>query len=130
MLKPLVFVLLGAAAATAFILSCSDDAPADVDAAEVCDCPEAEPPLVGRIVRVTNDTQVIDANAVGTAPVVCPTGGTLLGGSCDLAESNAEITLNRAAAGSDPDSFTCKWNNPTNEANTMIATAICLVPAE
>ena len=130
MLKPLALVLLGAAAATAFILSCSDDAPGDVDAAAACDCPDAEPPLAGRIVRVTNDAGAIAANNQGNASAFCPAGGTLLGGSCALGDSNAAITLSQALAPSDVEQFACIWNNPTNDANTMIVTAICLVPAE
>ena len=130
MLKPLVLVLLGAAAATAFILSCSDDAPADVDAAAACDCPDAEPPLAGRIVRVLSDDVAIEANTQGAASAFCPAGGTLLGGGCALGDSNAAITLSQALAAPDSEQFACAWNNPTNDANAMIATAICLVPAE
>ena len=129
MLKTLVLVLLGAAGATAFILSCSDDAPDDVDAAAACDCPDAEPPLAGRIVRATANGP-IEANSPATAQVVCPTGATLLSGTCALEENAPDITLNFTEAGTDLPGFVCGWNNPTNDANTMIVTAICLVPAE
>ena len=61
--KSILLLLSGATAGIAFVISCGDnwhlsadaavdataDAPKTPDAAPVCDCPAAEPPIAGRL---------------------------------------------------------------------------------
>lgn len=113
------------------IIACSDDSPSDADAA-TCDCPAAEPPLAGRIVSVRGTGGPINAGGIGGASVNCPPGATILGGSCEVTTDDANVLLsssNFARTGSHQ--FICKWSalNAT-VANTGIAEAICLVPAQ
>jgi hypothetical protein len=85
--------MTGAASGIAFVLSCGDnlsvqanadaaiDAPKVPDAAPICDCPAAEPPLAGRFV-VVSLTRTIAANNTGARSAVCPAGSQLISGSC------------------------------------------------
>ena len=127
-MKTLIIALTGAALACALILSCGNDSPGDADAA-TCDCPAAEPPLAGRIVRVS-ETVALAAQDSGGTNASCATGATLLGGGCDLQTGNDRITVSYASPdGGGAEAWNCGWNNPTTTANTGIATAICLMPA-
>ena len=88
MTKTILIGLAGAALACALILSCGgdDQSGADAQAADAqtaCDCPASEPPLAGRIVRVT-DTVALAVQDSGGISAICPAGGTLLGGGCGL----------------------------------------------
>ena len=129
MLKSLALLLAGAAAAATLIVSCSDDAADDADAA-ACDCPAAEPPLTGRIVRVegreTNTAMVI------TAFATCPASSTLLGGGC-YTEGGERLTPQLVMSG-EPNGGTtvyqCRWRNPTAVEVTTVAYAVCLTPAQ
>ena len=130
-MKSLIIALGGAALACALILSCGDDSLGDADAQTTCDCPAAEPPLSGRIVRVT-ETVALAAQDTAGVGARCATGATLLGGGCDLETPDKGITIFLNTP-SDPtggvEAWACRWNNPTTDANTGIATAICLMPA-
>ena len=127
-MKTLIIALTGAALACALILSCGNDSPGDADAA-TCDCPAAEPPLAGRIVRVTN-TVALAAQDTNQTNADCAAGGTLIGGGCALQTVDDRIFVSYASpdiGGSE--SWACRWNNSTTDANTGVATAICLMPA-
>ncbi len=129
MIKSLVLVLAGAVAAAAFIVACSDDSPGDADAA-VCDCPAAEPPLAGRVVRVEDRTTGSFSVLVPTAR--CPSGATLLGGGC-YTEGNESLTPRLIMSGEPSGGTTaygCRWSNTTMVEVTTVAYAICLVPAQ
>ncbi len=66
-MKTLIIALVGAAVACALILSCGNDSPGDADAHTTCDCPAAEPPLSGRIVRVTETLALAAQDTGGVA---------------------------------------------------------------
>ena len=138
MTKTILIALGGAAVACALILSCGGDDQGGTDARAAdaqtaCDCPTSEPPLAGRIVRVT-ETIALAAQDTNGASALCDTGATLLGGGCDLEMPDKNITIVQNApakpsGGVQVQAWTCQWNNPTTDANTGIATAICLMPA-
>ena len=131
-MKTLVVFVIGAVAATATILACSDDSPSDADAA-ACDCPAAEPPLAGRITRVRGLDTPLAANDLGAAFARCPAGSTLLSGSCSIVDDgggNAQAMLR--SADFDPTLATqwnCGWENRNGFPATVHAEAVCLVPA-
>ena len=128
-MKTLIIALTGAALACALILSCGDDSGSPADAHTTCDCPAAEPPLSGRIVRVTN-TVALAAQDTNHANADCAAGATLIGGGCGLQTADDRIFLSHATPDQGgAESWGCRWNNPTTDANTGIATAICLMPA-
>ena len=128
-MKTLIIALGGAAIACALILSCGDDGPGTADAQTACDCPAAEPPLSGRIVRVT-ETVALAAQDIGTSGASCAAGATLIGGGCALQTLDKRINLTYASPDvGGAETWACSWNNPTTDANTGIATAICLMPA-
>jgi len=127
-MKTLIIGLAGAALACVLILSCGNDSPGSADAA-TCDCPAAEPPLSGRIVRVT-ETVALAAQDIGGTGASCAAGATLLGGGCALQTLDDRVTVSYTSPDvGGAESWTCSWNNPTTDANTGIATAICLMPA-
>ena len=129
MTKTLLIGLTGAALACALILSCGNDSPGNADAQTACDCPVAEPSLDGRIVRVAG-TGALAAQDSGGATASCAAGATLIGGGCGLQTADDRITVsyNTPDQGG-AEAWQCSWNNPTTDANTGIATAICLMPA-
>ena len=128
-MKTLIIALTGAALACALILSCGNDSPGDADAQTACDCPAAEPPLTGRIVRVTA-TVALAAQDTNHANADCAAGGTLVGGGCALETGDDRIFVSYTSPDQGgAESWACRWNNPTTDANTGIATAICLMPA-
>lgn len=127
MKRTILAALSGAILACALVLSCSDS-PSGADAQVACDCPEAEAPLTGRIVHVTQ-TVPLPAEDRGLASAICAEGGIVIGGGCGLEAGNARITVALAAPQKEPEAFNCDWNNSTLTPNTGIATAICLMPA-
>ncbi|MBE7448937.1 MAG: hypothetical protein HS111_08585 [Kofleriaceae bacterium] len=125
--------LCGAAFATVLILACGDDdSSADARAdAGACDCPAAEPPLAGRIVRVVG-TQNVAGGGVGGTGVLCPTGSTLLGGGCKLADNATDPLFHLINAGTNGDGsgYRCTWQNSNSSGRDVIAEAFCLVPPQ
>lgn len=120
----------GMAVALILVLACGDDGVNPVDAQAACDCPAAEPPLAGRIV-VETATVDLETGGIGSAVANCPTGAILLSGGCRLQESNAAITLSEShGRNANEEVWTCDWRNDTVNANTGIAEAYCLMPAE
>lgn len=123
----------GLALGAVLIVACSDDSPQDADAA-VCDCPASEPPLDGRIVSVRGGVNQITAGGGGIGLANCPLGATILGGSCEVTNDDANVLLSESRfirTGGSSQQFVCKWSalNAT-VANTGTAEAICLVPAQ
>lgn len=127
MIRELTLAGIGAGAALALMLSCSDDAPGAADAA-VCDCPTL----------VTVEQTVPDAGGgpggvVATA--VCPAGFTLVGGGCQAYAKAAPFNeLRLFSAGgrgvvSDPSNiYVCEWDNPLEIRATITAWATCQSP--
>ncbi len=125
--------ILGAIAATTFLLACGDDVPATADAAAVCDCPASEPPLEGRIVRRRSESTILGGER-SAAVKSCAEGEVLLSGSCNSPDT---VGLNLLRSGlstqQDPDTtrtWRCTWENenPLDPA-TVVTTVICLAPA-
>lgn len=128
-LKTWILPVAGFVAGVSFILACSDDAPSSADAA-ACDCPAAEPPLAGRIIAVTSETGLAPMGIAAPA-ASCPTGGILIGGGCAPATSfvvdGTLLTSGPTAASA---SWNCYWNSTSTEAQQVVATAYCLMPAQ
>lgn len=120
----------GAVVCLTLVLACSDDSPADADAA-VCDCPAAEPPLTGRIVAVTASNP-ITAGVAGFATVVCPAGATVLGGACDVMTDDPLIQVQESGfVRGAQQGYRCHWSAVgATVANTGTVEATCLVPAQ
>ena len=127
-------------AGIAFVLSCGDnlsvkanadaaiDAPKAPDAAPICDCPAAEPPLSGRFVVVSN-TATIPPNFPGGTGVVCPEGSQLVSGSCTQDNPNEPIwNLTLQQSGSwGPGEWDCWFRNNELMVSVKIrASATCL----
>lgn len=125
--RTLLTLLAGAGFATATILACSDDSPSDADAA-TCDCPDAEPPLSGRIITRTVQEEIAPDGSAGPA-ANCPTGAVLLGGGCRLSTPNGSIPLIEAGPTTNGIAYQCVWESSSPMANTGTAHAICLMPA-
>lgn len=125
--------IAGALIATTLILACgADDSSTDARAdAGTCNCPAAEPPLAGRIVRVS-DTLSVSTGGFSSVATLCPTGGTLLGGGCKLADNVSDPMFHFINAGTNGDGsgFACDWRNSNTFARDGIAEAFCLVPPQ
>jgi len=138
--KSLLLLLTGGAAGIAFVLSCGDnlhlgadaavDAPRTVDAAPVCDCPAAEPPLAGRFVKISN-VRTLPANGRTSQSVACPAGARLIMGSCRLDTASLyNVVLEQSGlppAGTE--GWDCMFRNNESVAIDFRTTAICLLPA-
>ena len=124
----LVLLLAGMLAGIVLVLSCGDNSPSKADAAP-CDCPAAEPPLGGRLVRVST-TDTVAPNTNDFQSVGCPEGGLLISGSCTDAEpQRSELTLQQSGFHSDDtQGWVCYFKNNGLIPITIKATAICLVP--
>lgn len=127
MIRELTLAAMGAGAALAMVLSCSDEAPPTADAA-VCDCPTL----------VTVEQVIPDAGGgpgIVRATALCPAGFTLAGGGCEAyakAAPFSELRLFSAggrALASDPvKAYVCEWDNPLEIRATITAWAACLSP--
>jgi hypothetical protein len=135
-MKNFLLILAGLVSGIALMLSCDDGSPPVADAAPVCDCPRAEPPITSqRIVEVVN--------TVTLPPVTSPTsvrGGE--GAACAVAAQNA-IALSGSCASDDGQrrdvlleafsgiqgGWNCYWKNNTNAEVVMRVTVRCLVLA-
>jgi hypothetical protein len=135
-----VTLAAGAILSAAVILACGNGSPGDADAA-ACDCPEAEPPLAGRI-QVVEDVRS-PGTAGGVAAVLCESATaaadwTLLGGGCRVDDDNAgDLILYQAGpipfseTNQTMGGYACNWRNPISAPiDAVKAYAICLVPAE
>lgn len=127
--KTFLTLAAGAAFGIALVLSCSDDAPNAVDAADpVCDCPAAEPPLAGRFYAPEN-TATLAANARGGQGAACRAGDQLLGGSCTSVLSDVpDITLEQSGAREFPGNpaWGCRFKNNTASPVDIKVIAFCL----
>ncbi len=128
-----ILLLAGAALGIAFIFACGDGNQNHVDAAPVCDCPAAEPPLAGRIVIEPQTTSPIPAQSSASAGNACPLGATLLSGSCRIqGAGHDQITLSQSGVdvAGQTQGWDCNWYNPTTTAATGTVQVICLIPAQ
>ncbi len=130
MMKTLATLMAGAVGATVLIVACSDDSPRDADAA-ACDCPAAEPPLAGRMAQVRGADSTVAANGFGTATATCPANAILVSGWCELVNGGAQAALvNAGPFPSQPQTWTCLWNNYNAGIGTVHAVAFCLMPPQ
>ena len=131
MMKPLATFLMGAIGAVALVVACSDDSPGDADAA-TCDCPAAEPPLAGRIAQVRGTDAPVDPNGLGVATASCPANAILMSGWCEY-HSGGSAQAALVSSGpfpSQPQTWTCVWNNYNAGIGTVHAVAFCLTPPQ
>jgi hypothetical protein len=121
-------VFAGMLAGIVLVLSCGDDSPSKADAA-TCDCPAAEPPIAGRLVRVSN-TQIVNPNSNAFASTACPRDGLLISGSCtNDTSSGPDVTLQQSGVYTDNEQgWDCFFKNNSASPVTVKATAICLMP--
>ena len=139
--KSILLLLSGATAGITLMLSCGDnlhlsadaaiDAPKTADAAPVCDCPAAEPPLAGRFV-VFSQLQVIAGNDTGGQSVGCPVGMQLISGSCttDFINPVRDVTLQQSGFFEmPPAAWNCMFRNNEATPVTIRVSVICLKPA-
>ena len=139
--KSILLLLSGATAGIAFVISCGDnlhlgadaaiDAPKTADAAPVCDCPAAEPPLTGRF-EVVSGLRVIAGNDTGFQGVACPAGSQLISGSCttDFINPIRDVTLQQSGFYDfPPTAWGCRFRNNEASPVTIRVSVICLKPA-
>ena len=125
----------GAAVGVATIISCGGGSTVDVAdaAAPVCDCPAAEPPLEGRIVRVEDTRPGSENINFPGAAAVCPVGSMVLGGGCEAKGVNNNALVLFQSGQRDPSApvYACEWLNPDNRPgiDSVTAWATCLIPA-
>ena len=130
-MKSFLLVLVGLASGVALTLSCDDGSPPMVDAAPVCDCPQAEPPItsqriIERMNTVTLPPVTSPNSGRGSEGVACPIGAIALSGSCRIDDGLArDIVIEEFS--SNPGGWNCYWKNNTNAEVVMRATVRCLV---
>ena len=136
--KTVLLLLSGATAGIAFVISCGDnlhlsadaaiDGPKTADAAPVCDCPAAEPPLAGRFV-VVSQLQVIAGNDTGGQAAACPMGSLAISGSCttDLFNPIRNVTLQQSGIFDVlPTAWHCFFRNNEATPVTIRVSVLCL----
>jgi hypothetical protein len=128
-MRSIGLVAAGVIAGAILVVSCSDDSPGAADAA-MCDCPAAEPPLMGRIRQVTKEGQ-IGANTTDSLTVGCELGAQVIGGGCGgqagAVPNDIVIRQSRPIDG-DP-GWSCDIRNNSLAPETVRVIAFCLVPA-
>lgn len=142
--RSVLLLLSGAMAGIAFILSCGDnlsikanadaaiDAPKAPDAAPVCDCPAAEPPLANRLV-MTSGHGILGPNWWGASGIYCPPGAQPISGSCtiDGPYSNKDVILTESGFLFDTygAGWRCSFHNNEPTQFTYTVAVLCLKPA-
>ena len=123
-----VLVATGIAVGGACLVSCSDDSPGQADAA--CGCPAAEPPLTGRIQRVT-DTSTMQANGDAVVTALCPDGALIIGGGCATSPEGSvyDVVLRFSHQDDTGRGWICLFHNNQATAVDIRSSVYCLVPA-
>jgi hypothetical protein len=137
--RTLALCSAGLVAGIVLVLACSDDSPSVADAAPVCDCPEAEPPLAGRI--------VLEEHPINISPGAGASGGAncdqvdgvfpqVLSGGCRIVDDTARVSgdmklleSHKKLGLSDEDRWTCTYDNATGTTVQGMITLTCLQPA-
>lgn len=128
-MKAALSALRGAVLATALIVSCNDDSPADADAAAACECPAAEPPVPTRIMTIRGTDGTVNANANGSAFAMCPAGAKFLSGGCVVDDPSVnDVQLWRFRKLDGQEGFECVWLSHHPASQTVHAEVTCLVP--
>lgn len=117
----------GALIGACLVVACSDDSPADADAA-VCECPAAEPPLQDRIVPFSQSVSVTMTGGGGGTG--CPDGATLISGGCLLEGADGTVKLAYAGIfrGGPSPVWRCEWGGTAGATINGTVEAICLLP--
>lgn len=132
-MKSFLLIFTGLAAGIVLAISCDDSSPPGADAAPMCDCPSAEPPITSqRIVEVMNTATLppVTSATSGRGPggAACPIGSFPISGSCQSDDGlYRDIILEEFAVGKG--GAGCSWKNNTNAEVVMRVTVRCLVPA-
>lgn len=129
-MKPVRIVMwsfgLGTLFGVAIIVACNGDNIAESDATvSPCDCPAAEPPLMGRI-RHISAAQPVEQGASLCCNADVP-GSTALGGSCGL--ESAELGLHIRETSLSSKCYSCGVGGGPPEGNIVIAVT-CLDPPQ
>jgi hypothetical protein len=121
---------VGGVAATVLHLSCDGDSPPLADAAVQCDCPIAEAPLTGRLVRVTASRELPTLTGGGIG-VACPAGDFVISGGCKAGTADSKHLLNSSypSPPETPVGWACQFYNGTASPVTSEAYVLCLKPA-
>jgi hypothetical protein len=123
----------GIAIGIVLVLSCGDESPPRVDAADAssCDCPASEPPIVAGRVQLVERTFTLAANSIDGEGIVCPfipSGiGIALSGGCQ-GGVNENVVLVESFGGNG--TWSCTWRNLTNAPVEMRLSVQCLMPAQ
>jgi len=146
--KSILFMLSGATAGIAFVISCGDnwhlgadaavdataDAPKAPDAAPGCDCPAAEPPITGRL-YFDSSIAGVDGNQEQSVGRFCPPGAIAISGSCKLStpifNPRKDVILREAGLiyGPVPSGWRCTVRNNESETVLYEIFVLCLKPA-
>jgi hypothetical protein len=146
--KPILFLLSGVTTGIAFVVSCGDnwhlsadaavdataDAPKALDAAPVCDCPAAEPPIPGRLF-FDSSIIIVDGYQDHSASRLCPTGAIAISGSCKLStpipNPRRDVILRESGLvyAPIPSGWRCTVHNNESEMVLYEIFVLCLKPA-
>lgn len=128
----------GLVAGIILVLACGDDSPSEADAAPTCDCPEAEPPLAGRIVFEEHGV-ALAATAGAQCDLVDGAFPLVLSGGCrvvdDAVRASGDVKLVESYKKSENtedglmDTWMCTYDNATGDLVDVMITLTCLVPA-
>lgn len=130
---PICMVGFGLVLGVTLVLSCGDDSPKKVDAADaMCTCPAAEPPIPDRVKEVKTN-EVIPSHAThvihSAACPPIPAQGLVLNGGCtaDL-PALGSIVLEQSDPGAN--GWGCAWSNPSDVDVPVHVIVHCLMPAQ
>jgi len=135
--KPLIILLAGTILGAGLVLACGDDQPPPADAAEVCNCPAAEPPIPGRIVMEKETSTAIEPRMTTFHSNGCPSGSFLLSGGCRLEGGitlGQDVTLSQSyldQLSPNPDDrfWVCEWASHTDDTDIKgFVQVTCLKP--
>lgn len=130
LVRPIALVVAGVVAGIAFVVACGDDSPGHADGGQ-CNCPAAEPPLEGRIQRVTG-TATMPANDRAALTAPCPDGALILGGGCGTSPDSGvdDVVLQFSHQSDTGRAWVCKFRNNMATPVDVRVSAYCLVPAQ
>jgi hypothetical protein len=139
--RSMLLVLSGVVAGIGLVLSCGDNltakATADAavtapDAAAVCDCPAAEPPLANRLV-LHDVLRLIDGNQEGATDIFCPVGAQPISGSCTvdgpLSDPRRDVVVKESGFSDKPLAWRCVYRNNESTSVLFRIAVLCLKPA-
>lgn len=134
--KLLVFAAFvgGAAFGVTSMISCGSGGGTTADAAgPTCDCPAAEPPLAGRLIRVFSQGVAEPATTghIAALALACPPGTVVLSGSCTSVGASISDVLVQESGIRDQDSigWSCVFKNTTSVNQDVQVGVLCLKTA-